>query len=240
MSADKLTGALSTINPLKDAQIGSLSTFASIGLVIGIVIIIMFLILVIIWMYFIKRQYWITIKVFRNIGNNPTHVATYKAREVHFGFAGDKIWRVAPSSPLSMAFQIIKWIPVGKFQTAPREFWYWIRKDNEWVNFRPVDIDVVSGNMGVEFIQEDMRLQRLATEKILEQRLLNKTFWEKYGLIVGYLVFFLVITVAMIIIFYQWSKLIDKMNPLVSMIADAYSKCQASSNTPTSLIPISP
>jgi hypothetical protein len=188
-------------------------------------------------MFVVKKQYWINIHVFRLIGNNPTRVAIFKAKEVSFSKAGDKLWRIAPNNPLTMAFQIIKWIPVGKFQTAPREFWYWIRKDGEWINFRPADIDAISGEMGVRFVQEDMRLSRISTERILEQRLMGKTFWEKYGLIIGYTIFFLVITVAMIIIFYQWSKLIEQMTPLVNMITEAYMKSQASCTASNSLIP---
>ena len=63
--------------------------------------------------------------------------------------------------------------------------WYYIREDGEWINFKQINIDEESRKMNVKFVQEDMRLQRLATERILEQRLLNKSFWEKYGMILG-------------------------------------------------------
>ena len=234
---ESITGAISTMNPFANAKVGSMSTFASIGLVLAIVFIIFVLICVIIWIYMVKRQYWINIHVFRNIGNNPTRVAMYKAKEVSMGFAGDKLWRVAPSGAIGMAFSIIKWIPAVKFQTAPREFWYWIRKDGEWINFRPSDIDEISKEMGVKFVQEDMRLSRISTERILEQRLLNKSFWEKYGMVIGYVIFFLVITVAIIIIFYQWSKLIEAMTPLVQMMTETYAKAQAGCQA-SSLVPV--
>ena len=114
MADEMIGGALSSINPIKSTQIGSLSTFASIFLVIAVATIIFILVLIVIWIYFVKNQYWINIKVYRNIGNTPTQVATYKAKETTLGFAGDKLWRVAPNSPISMAFKVIKWLPVGK------------------------------------------------------------------------------------------------------------------------------
>jgi uncharacterized membrane protein len=55
-----------------------------------------------------------------------------------------------------------------------------------------------------------MRLQRLATERLLEQRLLNKTFWEKWGTTIMMIVVFLVISICMVIIFYQFGKVVDK------------------------------
>lgn len=206
---------LGSLNPLASAKIGSLSSFASALIIFFVIVVILGLLAVIILMFVVKRQYFITIRVFRNVGNIPTQIAIFKAKEVPMGMAGDKLWRVAPNSVLMMAFKIVKWLPVGKKQTAPNEFWYWIREDGEWINFIMSDIDEISRKMNVKFVQEDMRLQRLATDRLLEQRLMNKTFWEKWGNVIMTIIFFLVIAVCVVIIFYQWSKLIDKMSPLV-------------------------
>jgi hypothetical protein len=66
-------------------------------------------------------------------------------------------------------------------------------------------------------------LQRLATERLLEQRLMNKTFWEKWGTTIMMIIVFLVVAVSMAIMFYQWSKLLDKMSPII----DAQAKSTA-------------
>jgi hypothetical protein len=83
------------------------------------------------------------------------------------------------------------------------------------------DINKISKQMGVRFVQEDMRLQRLATERLLEQRLLNKTFWEKFGTMIMTIILFLVIAVCMVIMFYQWGKLLDQFAPLVDTMDKA-------------------
>ena len=137
-------------------------------------------------------------------------VATYSAREIAFGMAGDKLWRVASSG--IWKFKTIKWLPVGKLQSAPRVWKYWIREDGEWINYQDANIDYISKTMGIRFVQEDMRLQRLATERLLEQRLLDKTFWEKWGTTIMMIIVFLVVAICMVIIFYQFSKLIDKFS----------------------------
>jgi hypothetical protein len=185
-----------------------MGTMGSILLIVAIVVVILGLIAGLIFWRSVKKSYWIRIHVFRLIGNVPTRSAIYSAREIAFGMAGDKLWRVAPLGINKL--KTIKWLSVGKIQTAPKEFWYYIREDGEWINFQISDLNDISRKMGVRFVQEDMRLQRLATERLLEQRLMNKNFWEKWGTVIMTVIFFLVIAVCMVIIFYQFSKLVDK------------------------------
>jgi len=197
------------INPLANVNLGgSMGSLGSILLVIAIAVVILGGIGLLIYMKSVKKAYWINIHVFRLIGNIPTRVAIYTAKEIPFGMAGDKLWKVAPSGIFK--FNTIKWLPVGKIQSAPREFWYYIREDQEWINFALSDLNKISKEAGIRFVQEDMRLQRLATERLLEQRLMNKTFWEKWGTTIMMIIVFLVISICMVIIFYQFSKLLDQ------------------------------
>lgn len=209
---------VTSLNPFSDISLGGhLGTMGSITLVIAIVVVILGCIGALIYWRVIKKNYWIRIHLFRLIGNIPTKVAEYSAKEVAFGMAGDKLWRVANKGLNKI--KTIKWLPVGKIQTAPKEFWYYIREDGEWINFQMQDLNEKARQMGVKFVQEDMRLQRLATERLLEQRLLNKTFWEKWGTTIMMVVVFLVIAVCMVIMFYQWSKLLDRMAPIIDVQA---------------------
>jgi|GEM_PF-1737629 len=198
-----------SLNPFNGVGIGSIGTFGSIALVIAISVVILGLVGLLIYARYVKKQYWITIEVSRNIGGRPMRVATYVAREVPIGFAGDKLWKVSPKG-LFGSFKTVKWLPVGKYQSAPRVWKYWIREDGEWINYMDDNLDEVSKKMGVKFVQEDMRLQRLATERLLEQRFMKKNFWERWGATIMMIILFLVIAVCMAIIFYQWSKLLDK------------------------------
>jgi len=200
--------SFASLNPFAKVGLGNMGMWGSIAIIIALAVLILGGIGFLIYWRSVKKAYWINIHVFRLIGNVPTRVAIYSAREVPFGMAGDKLWKVAPSGMLKL--KTIKWLPVGKIQTAPREFWYYIREDQEWINFALSDLNKISKDMGIRFVQEDMRLQRLATERLLEQRLMNKTFWEKWGTVIMTVIFFLVIAVCMVIIFYQFSKLMDQ------------------------------
>ena len=237
---------LASINPLSGANLGaSMGTFGSIALVIGIAVVILGLIGGIVYWRVVKKAYWINIEVSRMIGGHPMRVAIYSAKEVPFGMAGDKLWKVAPSG--FWKIKTIKWLPVGKIQSAPRMFKYWIREDGEWINYSDENIDAISKKMGIRFVNEDMRLQRLATERLLEQRLMDKTFWEKYGMMITTIIVFLVVAICMVIIFYQFSKVVDKLGEvagtqaetsriLLRVFGDRYG---LNSSTVSGLVPVS-
>lgn len=209
----------SDVNPFGNLNFMGMGTLASILIIFALATIIIGIIGAFIFIRHLKKVYNIKIHLFRLIGNVPTRVAIYSAREKTLGITGDALWRVSDAGWNKI--KTVKWLSVGRIQTAPREFWYWKRPDGEWENFCLSDIDEIQKKAGVKLIQEDMRLQRIATEKILEQRHMQKGFWDKWGNTIMTLVFFLVIAVCMVIIFYQFSKLIDKLMPLVNAITES-------------------
>lgn len=226
---------VSDLNPINALGLGKfnigMGTVGNILILFLIGLLILGLIGFLIWWYWNKKKYYIKIPLYSLIGNKPTRIGTYRARTIAMGKAGDKLWFVKG---------IKKYLPPATIQTAPNEFWHWIREDGEWINFSLENLDADMHRAGVKYIQEDMRLQRLATDRLLEQRLLNKGFWEKWGVIIGYAVFFLVITVALIIIFYQYSKIVDKTAELidhVDQIIQRESK-QGESLVPALILPL--
>ena len=104
-------------------------------------------------------------------------------------------------------------------QSAPNEFTHHEREDGEWINVEYPDVDLHMKQMGVKFVQQDMRSNRIAISDILEQRFKDqKTFWEKWGNMIMQLIFYLVVTMMMIVIFYQWSDIVDKISILVDKL----------------------
>lgn len=203
----------SQLNPINvigggDFDIG-LGSVGNILILILIIAVIIGLVGFLIWWRLDRKKYNIRIPLYTLVGNKPTRIGTYKAKQVPMGKAGDKLWYVR---------KLRKYIPPAIIQSAPNEFWHWIRADGEWVNFNMANLDQQLQKAGVEYIQQDMRLQRLATDRLLEQRLLQKGFWEKWGIVIGYALFFLVISIAMVIIFYQFSGVVEKMGSLIERV----------------------
>jgi small-conductance mechanosensitive channel len=203
----------SDLNPLKmiglsDFNVG-LGAIGNALLLIVLIVLIFGLIGVAIFFWIKKRQYKYGIPIYSRVGNVPTRIGYYKAKEVPMGRAGDRLWFVG---------KLKKFIPPANMQSAPREFWHWLREDGELVNFSLGDLDEDAKKSGVKYIHQDMRMQRLATDKLLEQRLMQKTFWEKWGLILSYIAFFLVLTVAMVIIFWQWGNIVERLDSVLGKV----------------------
>jgi len=222
---------VSDLNPLSkfglgDIGIGTIGTWA-----ISIILILLVFagIGTLIYFWYRKKIYKYKIHLFARIGNSPTRVGIYKARNLPMGKAGDSLWFVSGLN---------KYIPPATIQSAPNEFWHWIREDGEWINFDMQDLDENSKKAGVHYIHQDMRMQRLATDRLLEQRLLKKKFWEKWGVVIGYVIFFLVITVAMVIIFYQFGKIVTQVGLLIDKLGILITIKESGGKD--SLIPITP
>jgi len=217
----------SDINPFSSFSVGGGGFLSLLILfVLGVFIVAMFGGLVMLYLH--KKQYWIRIPLFRKVGNVMTRVATYKAKTIRIGHAGDYLWYVAG---------VKKYIAPAVIQSAPNEFWHEEREDGEWINFSMTSVNDEQKKAGVKFIHQDMRSQRIATSNILEQRLMNKGFWEKWGVVIGYVIFFLVITVAVVMNLYMMGKVVKDLSPLVQMITEALKEVTASKNCPSSIVP---
>lgn len=187
-----------------------LGTFGNVLMLIIILFIIFGGIAAYIIFYYWRKQYKYKIHLFSKIGNTPTRIATYKAKPISLGKAGDKIWFVSG---------VKKFIPPATFQSASNEYWFWQREDGEWINFHLSDIEEQMKKANALYVHQDMRMSRVAIERNLENRLMDKTFWEKWGAIIGYAVFFLLITICLVIFMFQYSKTVDKLGHVIS-IAD--------------------
>ncbi len=164
----------------------------------------------IIFWYMNKKRMKYKIPLYKKIGSRVIKIAEYKAMDYNISMAGDKLWYVPKAK---------KYIGVGSLQSAPNEYSYFEREDGEWINFEIPDIDEKMKKAGVKYLQQDMRSQRIAISNILEQRFSDqKSWWEKYGNLVTYTIFYLVVAISMVVIFYQWSNIADIIGALFDRI----------------------
>jgi len=178
-----------------------------------------------------KKQFKHVIPLYKLIGNVPTRVGIYRAKDFAISKAGDKLWFVSG---------VKKFIPPATLQSAPNEYMHWEREDGEWINFVMGDLDKSQKQAGVKYIVQDMRSQRIATNNILEQRLLNKGFWDKYKDLIIHLGFYLITTIMLVIIFWMWSDivtdvagLVDKLDTLITKMENLKCVDKINSIVPT-------
>ena len=75
--------------------------------------------------------------------------------------------------------------------------------------------------MGVKYVNQNMKAQRIAIGNILEDRFKDKkSWWEKYGHLVTHVIFYFVVCIALVVIFYQWGDIIDRTNALLQKIIE--------------------
>jgi len=182
--------------------------------------------LLILWL--MNKKYYIKIPLYKNIGNVPTRVATYKAKNFPIGKAGDKLWFVRGAN---------KYLAPATLQSANNEFMHWEREDGEWINFVMGDLDKDQKQAGIKYIHQDMRSQRIATANLLEQRLMAKGFWEKWGVVIGYVVFFLVISVAVVMDMYMFGKVLTQLSGILEKTKELLNVANAIQNPANSIIP---
>jgi small-conductance mechanosensitive channel len=204
----------------------NLGAIGNVLLIFFIAILIFGLLGVGIFMYINNKKYKYKVPLLRTVGNSVIRVGTYKAKDYKIGNAGDKLWYVRG---------VKKYIPPATVQTAPNEYTHFEREDGEWINIGLPNIDERLKELGVKYVHQDMRANRIAISNLLEQRFTKKSFWDKYGNMIMNVVFYLVVAIAMVIIFYQWSGIVDKTGALIGQIQQLME--EANSNNPNAIIP---
>jgi hypothetical protein len=179
----------------------------------------------------VSKQYKFKIPLYKSINGTNFKQAYYVAKNVPISKAGDSLWFVKG---------IKKFIAPANLTDAPNEYPHEEREDGEWINFSIDSVNDQQKKAGVRFIQQDMRTQRVATAQILEQRLINKGFWEKYKDLIIHLIFYIIVTLLMIVTFWQWGNIVDRIGGLLSNvegIAENLNKLECIGQRETGIIP---
>lgn len=161
-------------------------------MIIGLSFIVVALLVgIIIWIMVIRR-YNKKIVLFKKIGGKVVKVGEDKGTFERVGIAGDYWLRMMGSKKI---------VARPKLEISKNEFWFYEREDGEWINFVLEDIDKRMKDMNIYYIDEDMRLNRIAIQKNLVDRYKKGGFWEKYGTLISFALFVIIITICLIVLF---------------------------------------
>lgn len=155
-----------------------------------------------IYLFIINLKFNKKIVLFRKISGKVIPVATDKGMSERIGLAGDTWLRTK---------KFRKILPRPKIEMEKNTFWYFEREDGEWINFSLKDMDSVMKKADAYYVDEDMRLQRLGIQRNLKDRFDKANFWDKYGNMIMGVIFFLIVTICLIVIF-------NKINDLVKAL----------------------
>jgi uncharacterized membrane protein len=177
------------------------------------------------------HQFWI----FGMMGNRSTLKSIVHAKVVKFGGAGDHLFFIRERKEYKAP-------PV--IQMGKNIWWFWERRDGELINIGFGDVDEQMRKAGAYFIETDVRMTRLGIEKNLRDRLQKVGFWAKYGNTIMGIIFVIMITVALVILFSQLkdvSKALEGTANAVGKMADAVNKfydVKLQGQNPSGLVPV--
>jgi len=198
--------SVADINPFAKFNVG-VGAIGNALLLLAIITIIFGLIGWLIYWRITSRQFKYKIPLYKSINGTNYKQATYFAKSIPISLSGDTLWFVKG---------VKKYLPPANLTSALNEFPHEEREDGEWINFSIDSVNDQQKKAGVQFIHQDMRTQRVATGQILEQRLVNKGFWEKYKDMIIHLLFYIIVSLLMIVIFWQWGNIAEQTGSLIS------------------------
>ncbi len=147
---------------------------------------------------YMKKVYYKKIVIFERVGGHIQVTKKDVARNIRMGDAGDFILYTR---------KFKKFLPPASIQTGNNTYWYFIREDGEWINIGIKDIDEQMKEMNAHFLDKEMRFARTGMQKNLRERLQKITFWDKYGAMVIWTVYIVVVGIMTWLLFDKWIEL---------------------------------
>jgi hypothetical protein len=126
-----------------------------------------------------------------------------RAGEIKFSTAGDTVF---------YALRHKKYLPNPSFQTGKRTYWYFIRSDGEWINFKPTNLNEAAKEMGAKFLDKEARYARTQIQKGLKERYDKPSFWQQYGVLIMNMAWVAMIGIMTWLLFDKWIDLASTTN----------------------------
>ncbi len=185
-------------------EIPELSGSFIFGLLTYIILFIVFLVIAVVLVYFVimRLRYNKKIIIFEKINGQFEPTRRDKAMLIRHGKIGDTILFIR---------KLKKYLPTPTLQVGRNTYYFFMRKDGELINFSFADFDKQSQELGVKFLDIEMRYARTSLENTLKERYNRPKFWQQYGALM------INIAVIVVIMVFLW-LIVDKMIELVSNI----------------------
>lgn len=183
-----------------------------------VVVIIVAIITVFIIMYILSRKYNKKITIFEKVGGDFVPMGKDRGMEVRYSNAGDTITYLRKRK---------KYIPNPNIQTGKREYWFYVREDDELINFGLADLNEEGIRMGAKFLDKEMRYSRTQIQKGLKDRYESPSIWAKYGI---YIVTFSYIALIGVLVWLLFDKWVDLAQATASAVDNSGVVVQEVSN----------
>lgn len=206
----------------------NLPTFTTSGIgywitLVTIIILFSFSIMILIYIWYMKKIYNKKIIVFENIaGSGWQKNYDDTARIVKIGDSGEEILFLRKKKVYRTAY--------GK-KMGTNTYWFAIGQDGYWYNIVLGDLDAKMGMLDIEPIDRDMRYMHVAIRKNIQERYRKVGLMEKYGVAIVSGIFLLIMVIATWLLMSKAGDLItvatqtiDSSKPIADALTNAVGK----------------
>lgn len=155
----------------------NLLIFVVAGAVIGIIA----------WFWATRKTFNKKIEIFEEVSGRPVPVGNDVAREIILPFTSVR------------AFYLKKrgiHLPRPSIQTGKGHYWYFIRRDGEWVNIGLQNLNDKLKIMNIEHDHSDMRLGNAALKKLIEKNYKTSNWIKEWAPYIGFALLILMLGIA--------------------------------------------
>ena len=161
-------------------------------------------------MFILNRKYNKKIIIFEKVAGSFVPIGKDRGMEVRYSNAGDTITYLRKRK---------RYIPNPSIQTGKREYWFYVRQDDEMINFGLADLDQEGIKAGAKFLDKEMRYSRTQIQKGLKDRYESPSIWAKYGIYIISFSYIALIGVMVWLLFQEWTELAQATSGAVDTAA---------------------
>ena len=150
-----------------------------------------------------RKQYNKHIHMFEEVAGKAIPIGVDTAREIILPFTSIR------------AFHLKKmkvYLPRPSIQTGKGHYWYFIRKDGEWINIGLENLNKTMDNLKIHYDHTDMRMANASLKKLIEKNYKKLNWIKEYApyIAIGILILLLGITAFLVV--NQANKIVDGLN----------------------------
>jgi hypothetical protein len=149
-------------------------------------------------MFILNKKYNKIITIFEKVGGEFVPIGKDRGMEVRYSNAGDTITYLRKRK---------RYIPNPQIQTGKRQYWFYVRSDDELINFGLSDLNKEGEKAGAFFLDKEMRYSRTQIQKGLKDRYESPSIWAKYGIYIISFSYVALIGVMVWLLFDKWVDL---------------------------------
>lgn len=190
-------------------KVPSISGSSVLGFFAYIIAFMLFLIIVGVIIYFVIQRVKFKYKVivFERINGQFQPTKKDRGMFMKHGRAGDQVFYLK---------KMKRYLPNPSYQTGKNTFWFWLREDQELINFSPGDYDEQARELGARFLDKEMRYARTSLQETFKERYIKPSFFATYGQMIVNIAAFAIIGVFLFLIVRELVGAIGAVEGLVN------------------------